>query len=84
MRDAETTLDIIRDRGSRGLQLERVYRRLFHEDLWLRAYGRLAKNPGAMTKGVTDETVDGMSLNKIRGIIEQLKFERFNGLLSGG
>jgi hypothetical protein len=29
------------------------------------AYGRIAKNKGAMTPGVNDETADGMSLDKI-------------------
>ena len=30
-----------------------------------------------MTKGVTAETVDGMSLGKIDGIIDQLRYERY-------
>jgi group II intron reverse transcriptase/maturase len=77
MRDAETTLAIIEDRGRRGMRLERVYRRLFNEDLWLAAYARLAKNDGAMTRGVTDETVDGMSRAKIQRTIELLKQERY-------
>ena len=77
MRDAETTLAIIRDRGSRGLHLEDVYRRLFNPDLYLRAYGRLSKNAGALTEGVTDETVDGMSPEKIGAIIDELRRERF-------
>jgi hypothetical protein len=55
MRDAETTLAIIQDRGSRGLPLEDVYRRLYNPDLYLRAYGRLYKNAGALTEGVTPE-----------------------------
>src|SRR3954465_10027789 len=41
MRDAETTLAIIRERGKRGLHLEDVYRRLYNPDLYLRAYGRI-------------------------------------------
>ena len=53
MRDAERTLAIIRDRGSRGLPLEDVYRQLYNPDLYLRAYGRIYRNDGAMTRGVT-------------------------------
>ena len=30
-----------------------------------------------MTKGTTEETVDGMSLQKIFELIEELKYERF-------
>ncbi len=47
MRDAETTLAIIKDRGVRGLPLEDVYRRLYNKDLYLRAYDRLYRNEGA-------------------------------------
>jgi len=77
MQNAETTLAIISDRGQRGLSLEDVYRRLFNPDLYLRAYGRLYKNTGAMTKGSDSETADGMSLGKINGIIEQLRKETY-------
>ena len=51
MRDAETVLAIIRERGKRGLPLEDVYRQLFNPDLYLRAYGRIYRNDGAMTEG---------------------------------
>ena len=37
----------------------------FQPDLYLRAYGKLYANEGAMTRGATAETVDGMSLAKI-------------------
>ena len=77
MRDAETILAIIRERGGRGLPLEGVYRQLYNPALYLRAYGRIYRNDGAMTHGVTAETVDGMSLEKIQGIIESLKAERY-------
>jgi hypothetical protein len=60
MRDAVTVLEIIRERGTRGLPLERVYRCLFNPDLYLLAYGKIYRNAGAMTSGVTRATVDGM------------------------
>src|SRR6266498_4911720 len=77
MRNAETVLAIIRERGERGLPLEDVYRMLYNPDLYLRAYGRLYKNKGAMTKGTTDETVDGMSLVKIDSLIDDIRHERY-------
>jgi group II intron reverse transcriptase/maturase len=77
MRDAETTLAIVRKRGKKGLPLEGVYRRLFNRDLYLKAYAKLYPNNGAMTKGSTEETVDGMSLEKIDTIIELLRYERY-------
>ena len=77
MRTAETVLNVIRERGERGLPLENIYRLLYNRNLYLRAYGRLYSNQGAMTKGTTAETVDGMSLAKIDRIIDALRYERF-------
>jgi len=77
MQKADVYLDIHRERGSRGLPLERVYRRLFDPELMLRAYGKIYRNAGATTRGVTEETVAGMSLQKIHQIIDLLKAERY-------
>lgn len=77
MRKAETLLAIIRKRGERGLQVEDVYRLLYQKDLYIKAYGKLYSNSGAMTQGITSETVDGMSLEKIDTIINALRYERY-------
>ncbi|MCA1707713.1 MAG: maturase [Actinobacteria bacterium] len=77
MQNAETVLSVIRERGRRGLPLERLYRQLFNKELFLLAYGRLYSNKGAMTPGVTAETVDGMSLAKIDRIVEALRSESY-------
>jgi hypothetical protein len=77
MRDAETTLGIIHERGITGKPLERVYRLLYNPDLYLKAYGKIYRNAGAMTPGSTEETADGMSLAKIGAIIEALRHERY-------
>jgi group II intron reverse transcriptase/maturase len=77
MRDAETVLGVLQERGRRGLPLERLYRQLFNPQLYLLAYGRLYSNKGAMTPGPDGETVDGMSLGKIERIIEALRHERY-------
>lgn len=77
MRNAETILRIIRKRGQRGLPITDAYRLLYQRDLYLRAYGKLSRNQGAMTRGSTPETVDGMSLEKIDAIINALRAERY-------
>ena len=77
MRNAETVLGVISERGRRRLPLEDIYRQLFNRDLFLRAYGRIYRNDGAMTPGATPETVDGMSLEKIDAIIDALRHERY-------
>jgi len=70
-------LDIFTDRGSRGLPLERLYRELYNQDFFLMAYAKIRANDGAMTPGVTKETVDGMSVAKIDRIIETLRDDTF-------
>ncbi len=77
MQTAETYLRLIRERGNKGLTVERVYRSLFNPELYLLVYGRIYGNHGAMTRGVTPETADGMSLAKIQGIIEKLRDEKY-------
>jgi RNA-directed DNA polymerase len=77
MRDAETVLNIIHERGKRGLPLENIYRLLYNPTLYLRAYARLYANDGAMTAGSNGETVDGMKLEKIEKLIDDLRHERF-------
>ena len=77
MQTAETYLEVVRERGKQGLPLERVYRQLFNPQLYLLAYGRIHRNHGAMTRGVTPETADGMSLAKVEKIIDALKSERY-------
>src|SRR5947209_15768609 len=80
MRTAKTILELIEKRGEKGLPLERVYKLLFNRDLYLMAYGKIYRNKGALTHGVTEETPDGMSLEKIDAIIEAVRYERYQWL----
>ncbi len=77
MRSAETVLAIIRERGKQGLPLEDIYRQLYNPLLYLRAYAKLYPNHGAMTPGSTTETVDGMSMQKIEQLIDDIRHERY-------
>src|SRR5713101_2441549 len=77
MRTAQAVLEVIRERGRRGLPLEDVYRQLFNPSLYLLAYGKISRNAVALTPGTTAETVDGMSLAKIDAIIEAVRYERY-------
>jgi len=78
MRTAETVLGVIQNRGQQGLPLEDIYRQLYNSNLYLLAYSRLYANAGAMTPGITAETADGMSLQKIDDIITALRYERYH------
>jgi group II intron reverse transcriptase/maturase len=77
MQSAETVLGVLRERGRRGLPCEELYRQLFNPQLYLLACGRIYSNKGAMTPGVTQETVDGMSVRKIDRIIDAMRHERY-------
>jgi group II intron reverse transcriptase/maturase len=77
MRKAETVLNIIRERGKQNLPLGQVYRQLYNPNLYLQSYGQISTNSGAMTKGVDEETVDGMSMQKITDIIDKVRKESY-------
>jgi retron-type reverse transcriptase len=72
-----TCLAIVRTRGERRLPIDDLYRQLFNPEFYLRAYGKIYRNAGAMTPGTTPETVEAMSLTKIQSIIDALRFERY-------
>ena len=77
MQEAAVVLDVLRERGRRGLPCEQLYRQMFNEDLYLLAYGSIYSNQGAMTPGASGETADGMSEGKIDQIIELMRSERY-------
>lgn len=77
MRTAEMILGMIQERGRKGLPLNRVYRLLYKQDLFVMAYGRIARNHGALTPGVNKDTVEGMSLEKIDKIIDALRHDTY-------
>ena len=77
MQNAKTVLDVLRERGRRGLPLDELYRQMSNPQLYLMAYGRIYANKGAMTPGATQETVDGMSLRRIGRIIDAMRHERY-------
>lgn len=77
MQNAETVLGVLRERGRKGLPCNELYRQLFNQQLYLTAYGRIYSNHGAMTPGATQETADGMSMEKIDRIIDAMRHERY-------
>jgi group II intron reverse transcriptase/maturase len=77
MQEAETVLNVLRERGRRGLSCEEPYRQLFNPSMYLLAYGRIYSNQGAMTPGTDGETADGMSQVKIGRIIDAMRHERY-------
>ena len=75
MQNAETVLEVLRERGRHGLPCDELYRQLFNPGLYLLAYGRIYANHGAMTPGADGETADGMSPARIGRITDALRHE---------
>ena len=77
MQKAEVVLSVLRGRGGKGLPCTQFYRQMFNKDLYLLAYGNIYSNQGAMTPGVSGETPDGMSEEKIEHITGLMRQERY-------
>lgn len=77
MQDAETVLEVLRERGRKGLPITQLYRQMFNKDMYLLAYGNIYSNKGAMTPGASGGTADGMSEAVIDEIIGLMRFERY-------
>jgi group II intron reverse transcriptase/maturase len=73
MLDTQNYLLLVRRRGEAGLELSRVYRNMRRKELFLLAYSNLYANKGATTPGIdSQDTIDGMSLERIEAVIDQL------------
>ena len=67
-------LDTLNRLGQQGQPVERLYARMLDEELFIASYAKLYSNKGAMTTGSDpNDTIDGMSLQRIRHLIETLQ-----------
>ena len=66
-------LNSIPDLSRQGKRINGLFRLLESPDLWGRAYEEIASNKGALTKGVTDNTLDGFSPERVESIVARLK-----------
>ena len=57
---------------------KRLYRNLYNTELFLQAYQNIYANTGNMTKGVDNQTISAMSLERINKIIDSLKDESYS------
>ncbi len=77
MHKAETVLKVLGERGKDGKCLERLYRQLFKPSMYELAYSQIYANPGATTKGASEDTMDEMSKRRIDRIIQKVKMETY-------
>nr|AOC61469.1 putative reverse transcriptase and intron maturase [Rhexinema sarcinoideum] len=55
-----------------------IFRILHKNELWIAAYEKLKSNKEALTPGCAPETMDGMSLERLQRLKEQVGLEKFN------
>ena len=61
---------------------ERLYRILYNQDMFLKAYQNIYSKEGNMTEGVDGKTIDGMSVDRINLIINLLRTEQYQPIPS--
>ena len=57
---------------------QKLYRNFYNIDLFLQAYQNIYANTGNMTKGIDNQTIGAMSLERINKIIDSLKDESYS------
>ena len=78
MRDSERVLSSLSEHSlNLGYKFERLYRILFNEEMYAVAYQKIYPNEGNMTCGTDGKNMDGMSIDRIKTLIETLKDESY-------
>ena len=54
-----------------------LYSKMLNEDIFLVAYHKIKSKPGNMTPGSDDETLDGISMQRIKSNVQSLKDQSF-------
>lgn len=54
-----------------------IFRILYKDDIWIAAYENLKRNKGALTPGSTTETMDGMSLERLKRLKDKVCNESY-------
>ena len=78
MRNSEKVLNSLSEHSlNPNYKFERLYRILFNEEMYAVAYQKIYPNEGNMTCGTDGKTIDGMSIERIKTLIETLKDENY-------
>lgn len=79
MQNAEKVLSILnqKSKNDKSYVFNRLYRNLFSEDFFTEAYRKIHSKEGNMTEGTDGKTIDGFGERLVKGLIEQLKAERY-------
>lgn len=70
-------LDVIRKASANGNQITDCYKLMYRKELWIKAYAKLAPNPGNLTRSTDSQTIDGFNLKLVDELIEALRQGKF-------
>ncbi|MFD0942672.1 group II intron reverse transcriptase/maturase [Savagea faecisuis] len=78
MQNSEVVLyNLSKQTSNKNFEFNRIYRNLFNEDFYIKAFTKIYKNKGSGTKGIDEETADGFGRKKIQHLIEMMKAESY-------
>jgi group II intron reverse transcriptase/maturase len=66
-------LDVIRELSVNEKKVKDCYRLMYKKELWIKAYVKLSPKAGNLTKGISEDTIDGFNVKIVDDIIKQLK-----------
>jgi group II intron reverse transcriptase/maturase len=71
-------LEVIRQLNARSGWINRsLYKLMFSPDLYILAYERIKSEPGNMTPGTDNETLDGFSMDEINQLVQEMRSEQY-------
>lgn len=78
MRNPKVVLSSLTSKAKeKNYSFERLYRNLYNIKFYLEAYAKIYPNKGSSTKGIDNDTIDGMSIIRIENLIEKLKDQTY-------
>ncbi|MEO6888675.1 MAG: reverse transcriptase domain-containing protein [Ktedonobacteraceae bacterium] len=71
-------LEVIRQLNARSGWINRnLYKLMLSPDLYVLAYERIKSEPGNMTPGTDNETIDGFSMDEINQLVQEMRTEKY-------
>lgn len=78
MRNPKVVLSSLTSKATEeNYTFKRLYRNLYNIEFFLDAYAKIYPNKGSNTKGVNEDTIDGMSVKRINTLIEKLRNQTY-------
>ena len=71
--ELDKRLEGIEDASKKGYPIRNLYRLACESEMWLQAYVNIRANNGALTAGVSGETLDGFSLERAERLAQQMR-----------